>query len=476
MRQEERLATSMASLKAREAKASEQAKARLEEARIAHKTGDVVTASKLESAATTKRSQAAHVAAQAAVVAEKLKQLKAEVLVQQTSFDGLVVAAAEQEQLRRDALQHSLESAAQDAASAAKVSRQRVQECCDDAQAARSDAEELRTRAADPSSKSSELLKSRAAALLEHAMSREADGAAEEENACGLEHHAHELRKELEQYWTKWQTEPLLPEALRLATGECGDDGLRDDSLGIGSMGKAALFSALEDARASCSSSAEDVHERVVALLQFRATLAEQVEHLPAGKHFNTLSHSQYDKSSDERAESDIRQSSGCGPAAMNVSGAKQCGQELLTERDSALAMLERQGVTARNHAALLASLADQMRGALAAVEAAAACGRKRANLRAAASDLRAELNAVKQHILDATQGRAEVVERARNAIDSGDATLAEECMAEVREQLRWQARLANTEAELTADLEAVEQELPLDALEVRPALHVLLT
>jgi hypothetical protein len=471
LRQEERLTSNLAALKAREAKACEQAKARLEEGRVAHEKGDFSAASKLESAASMKRSQAAHVAAQAAVASERLKQKQTETLSQKSVLDDLVAASREQEQLRRSAVQQSLQSAAQDAANGAKEARQRLQDCCDDAAAVRSDAEQLHLRAevGGAFSKSSELLKSCAAALLEHAASREADGVAEEREAYELEHQAHDLQQELEQYLAKWQTEPLLPEGLRSGVDICGDDGVCDYSLGPTCTGQVELLEALESARALCSSSAEDVQERVVALEQFRATLAEQVAQLPEGKNQSSLAGSESGNlSSLQSSEAHAGLSSGCGAATMMIApGAKTYGLELLAERDSALAILERQGVAADNHAALLASLADQMRDALAAVDAAAACGRQRANLRGAADDLRVELSAVKDHLEDASKARVEAIGRAQLAIDAGEANLAEECMAEVHEQLRRQAELANTEADLVADLDAVEHELPLDALEV---------
>lgn len=467
-RQTERTAASAALLRGRGEKAVEQARSHAEAAQGAHSSGDVAAANKAEALASVQESCAVHIAAQASVVQERLQRQQADYAAQQARVEELKAAASRKAQLQRDAVERALEAAVGEAAHAGQDAASRIEEHRADSEAARADAQALRARAeaAGPSSKCSALLHSRAAALLEHADTCDEDCSEAEATAQALEERGDALQGELELLRAKWAAEALLPNALS-AEAAPGDDSGAEDA--ASEAGRTALLSALHDARSACSASARDVRGRAAALAQHRSVLAQRLADLPSqDAHAPAASSSgraPSSRSADTALRSSVAESSCHDPPAESPHATVL---ELIAERDAEIAAIERQAIAADAHAALLAGLGKQLRGALAAVDAARESASKRANLRGSADDLRLELAALREHGAEIAAKRDAAICVAHSAVDSGDAEVADSAMADVREALRRQCELQRCEAELAADLHAVEDGLPLDAFEVR--------
>ena len=465
---------SIAALLARRAAAENQARQLTERADTTRREGHFMQAEQYAQLAGTQQSRAAHVAAQALAGESQAEQLRADLKAGADQIAALVQTVRDKEQLRRNLALAGLASAAAEASAAATAAQQRAAHYMADAEAASSDAAQLRTRirSVGDGCRGAELMLGRASALEEDAEARRQAAACAEADADALAQHAEGLQAERSAMERSLAASGLVPDALTAALeggGGC-EPPASDEGDAIAS--RDALRAEVDVSCAACDTAVTDTQRRVALLQQERVSRISRMRLAEEAAHSAKADLAGSEASADNEqtpARERAAAAASANVARVHVNAAEHelsCCQRAVVEWEAHITEAQRQADAGTARGRSLRNFLHQMDAAWAAADAARPSRRRGPNIHAAISDISIELDHFHAELRGTADAQQAALERAFEAVDDGDGAQAADAVAEVRSLAARRLELQESAAELQADLQCLQDMGPsTDAL-----------
>jgi hypothetical protein len=456
----------IAALQGRHKSAAAQAQQLLRQAEHHRSSGLTRQAEQCAQLAEEQRSRAAHIQAQIGTAQDQAEQLQEHFITSSARLKSAVAGAEQKGQLRREQESAALDKTRQEAVKAVSAARQRAAELAAQAEAVQADAAKLakhipQALQSSAASKGAQMIRARAAALTQDAEMLEQAAQQATSEADTLRQYQMRLEEQRAELVQASKHAPLLLAELRAELE--GDDSHATSSARVS---HADLQAAVDDSHAANAKAAAVTRARLGLLQQERKQRTnraqEAADRAQTAKRKLVSAHERADQrgiaGATFSADAAVVEAQAlCDASERDLA----CAQGAAAELDAQIAAAERQIAASTNRCKVLRALQQGLADAFAEAEAVQPAKRYSVNMAGAVSDLTIEIEHFQAELDAAATAQETALERAFEAVSSGDGALAAERVTEVRILAARRLELQESMAELQADLQRLQQQAP---------------